>query len=76
MNPFELFQVFQRKMADPNFARQFNNLTNQLNNIPGLQQEVMKIVSINDPRKRQKAIDRLPDQAKIIVGQIINMLNS
>lgn len=76
MNPFELFSVYQRKMNDPNFANQFNYLTSQLNSIPGLQQEVIRIFSISDPRKRQKAIDRLPNNVKDIVGQLFNMLTS
>lgn len=76
MNPFELMNLIQRKMQNPVFARQFNNLIGQLNSIPGLQQEVMRIASINDERKRQRAIDALPDQAKAIVGQIFALLNS
>lgn len=76
MNPFELVNLIQRKMQNPVFARQFNNLIGQLNSIPGLQQEVMRIASINDDRKRQKAIEGLPPQAKQIVGQIFALLNS
>ncbi|MDD6770379.1 hypothetical protein [Inconstantimicrobium porci] len=76
MNPFELVNLIQSKMQNPVFARQFNNLISQLESIPGLKQEVMRIASINDERKRQRAIERLPDQAKAIVGQIFALLNS
>ncbi|MDY5911468.1 MAG: hypothetical protein SPJ62_05550 [Inconstantimicrobium porci] len=76
MNPFELVNLIQSKMQNPVFARQFNNLISQLDSIPGLKQEVMRIASINDERKRQRAIERLPDQAKAIVGQIFALLNS
>lgn len=76
MNPFELVNLIQSKMQNPVFARQFNNLISQLDSIPGLKQEVMRIASINDDRKRQRAIERLPDQAKAIVGQIFALLNS
>ena len=76
MNPFELVNLIQSKMQNPVFARQFNNLISQLESIPGLKQEVMRIASINDDRKRQRAIERLPDQAKAIVGQIFALLNS
>ena len=76
MNPFELVNLIQSKMQNPVFARQFNNLISQLESIPGLKQEVMRIASINDERKRQRAIERLPNQAKAIVGQIFALLNS
>ena len=76
MNPFELVNLIQSKMQNPVFARQFNNLISQLESIPGLKQEVMRIASINGERKRQRAIERLPDQAKAIVGQIFALLNS
>ena len=76
MNPFELVNLIQSEMQNPLFARQFNNLISQLDSIPGLKQEVMRIASINDERKRQRAIERLPDQAKAIVGQIFALLNS
>ena len=76
MNPFELVNLIQSKMQNPVFARQFNNLISQLDSIPGLKQEVMRIASINDERKRQRAIERLPDQATAIVGQIFALLNS
>ena len=76
MNPFELVNLIQSKMQNPVFARQFNNLISQLDSIPGLKQELMRIASINDERKRQRAIERLPDQAKAIVGQIFALLNS
>ena len=43
MNPFELVNLIQSKMQNPVFARQFNNLISQLDSIPGLKQEVMRI---------------------------------
>ena len=76
MNPLQLINMFQRKMQNPVFAQQFNNLANQLNCIPGLQQEVMRIASMKDERARQNAINRLPNQAKAIVTQMLNLLNS
>ena len=77
MNPYELIMMIQQRLnQDPNFAANFNRLTNQLNNIPGLQQEVMRILQINDQRKRQKAIDKLPSNVKHIVKELFNLLNS
>lgn len=77
MNPYELIMMIQQRMnQDPNFAARFNRLTNELNNIPGLQQEVLKILQINDPKKRQKAIDRLPSKVKKTVKEMFDLLNS
>ena len=77
MNPYELIMMIQQRLnQDPNFAAKFNRLTNQLNNIPGLQQEVMRIVQINDQRKRQRAIDKLPSNVKHIVRELFDLLNN
>lgn len=76
MNGYELIMTIQNRMKDPIFAQQFNALVNELNNIPGLQQEVMRIAQITDEKKRRKAIDKLPVRAKNIVQQIFTLLNS
>lgn len=76
MNGYELIMTIQNRMKDPIFAQQFNALVNELNNIPGLQQEVMRIAQITDEKKRKKAIDKLPVRAKNIVQQIFTLLNS
>lgn len=77
MNPYELIMMVQQRMQkDPVFAQKFNTIINKLNSIPGLQQEVIKIVNINDPKKRQKAVDRLPSQAKQCVEELMKLINS
>lgn len=76
MNGFELIMKLKQKMQDPVFAQKFNNAVGELNNIPGLQQEVMKIAQIDNEKKRQKAIDHLPDKAKKSVTELLNLLNS
>ena len=76
MNGYEFIMMVQSRMKDPNFARQFNALVAELNAIPGLKQEVLKIAQINDDKKRQKAISRLPSKAKDIVQQIFVLLNN
>ena len=48
MNPYELIvKVQQRMQQDPAFAQKFAQLTQDLNNIPGLQQEVMRIMQLD-----------------------------
>ena len=77
MNPYELIMMVQQRMQkDPVFAQRFNTIINNLNSIPGLQQEVIKIINIKDPKKRQKAVDRLPSQAKQYVDELIKLINS
>lgn len=76
MNGYELIRKLQVKMQDPNFARKFNSLAQQLNSIPGLQQEIMKIAQMNNDRERQKAIKKLPDNVKSAVSELIQLLNS
>jgi len=75
MNGYELIMKIKSSMNDPVFAERFNKLAAELNAMPGLQQEVMKIVQINDEKKRKKAIDRLPSKAKNVVQEIFKMIN-
>ncbi len=76
MNPYELIMLIKKRMQDPVFAQKFNALINELNSIPGLQQEVMRIVQINDDKKRQRAIERLPSKVKKTVNEMFQLLNS
>lgn len=76
MTPYELIMLIQRRMKDPVFAQRFNALVNELNTVPGLQQEVIRIAQINDDKKRQKAIDRLPSKVKKTVSEMFHLLNS
>ena len=75
MNPYELIARVKEKMRDPNFAARFNNASNVVSSIPGLQQEIMRIAQINDPKAQDAAIERLPREAKQAVQEIINLLN-
>ena len=61
-------------MQDPRFASKFNQLADELNSIPGLQQKVMQIVQIDNEKKRQKELDKLPARAKAIVKELLEML--
>lgn len=74
--PYELIMRIQQRMQDPKFAARFNALIQNLNSIPGLQQEVMRIAKIDDPKKRQKAIDKFPPKVKSTVEEMIKLLNS
>lgn len=76
MTPYELIMLIQRRMKDPAFAQRFNVLVNELNTVPGLQQEVMRIAQINDEKKRQKAIDRLPSRVKKTVSEMFQLLSN
>ncbi|MCI6189594.1 MAG: hypothetical protein MR691_06565 [Clostridium sp.] len=76
LNPYELIMLINKRMQDPVFAQKFNALINELNSIPGLQQEVMRIVQINDDKKRQRAIERLPSKVKKTVNEMFHLLNS
>lgn len=76
MNGYEFIMMIQNRMKDPKFAQQFNALIAQLNAIPGLKNEVLRIAQMNDDKKRQKAIEKLPKQAKDIVQQIFVLLNN
>lgn len=76
MNFYEMIMNIQNRMNnDPEFAQRFNNIINTLNGIPGLQQEVMRISQISDEKKRQKALDKLPDSAKKAVNEMYQLLN-
>ena len=76
MNPYELIvKVQQRMQQDPAFEQKFAQLTQDLNNIPGLQQEVMRIMQL-DEKKRKKALDKLPDNVKRTVKEMFDLLNN
>lgn len=75
MDAYQLVAILQQKMQNPRFARKFNNLADELNRIPGLQQRVMQIVQIEDEKKRQKELDKLPSRAKEIVKELLQMLS-
>ena len=74
MDAYQLIGLLQRKMQDPRFASKFNQLADELNSIPGLQQKVMQIVQIDNEKKRQKELDKLPSKAKSIVKELLEML--
>lgn len=76
MNGYELVRRLQQKMQDPTFAKKFNKLANDLNGMPGLQQEIMRISQINNEKERDKAIERLPDKVKKSVSEMLKLLNS
>lgn len=77
MNPFQFIMTIQQKMQqDPSFANQFNRVVAELSNIPGLQQQVMKIAQISDENERQKVIDKLPRDAKRAVKEMLDLLNN
>lgn len=76
MNPYEFIMKINKKMKeDPVFANKFNRLVNELNRMPGLQQEIMRIAQIQDESKRQKALNNLPDNVKQSVVEIFNLLS-
>ena len=70
MNGYELIRKLQNKMQDSNFAQKFNRLAQELNSIPGLQQEIIKIAQMTNERERQKAIKKLPDNVKKFIREI------
>ncbi|MBC5630097.1 hypothetical protein H8S20_14595 [Clostridium sp. NSJ-6] len=74
MDAYQLIGLLQQKMKDPRFASRFNQLAEELNSIPGLQQRVMQIVQIDNEKKRQKELDKLPSKAKSIVKELLEML--
>lgn len=77
MNPFQLIMTIQQRMQqDPSFANKFNKVVADLNNVPGLQQQVMRIAQISDENEREKVIDKLPKDAKRAVKGMIDLLNS
>ena len=76
MNPYQLIMTVQQKMQqDQNFANKFNKAVSELNSVPGLQQQVIRIAQINDETQRQQVIDKLPKDAKRAVKGILELLN-
>lgn len=75
MNGFNLIMRLQKKMQDPEFAQRFNKLVSEVNSIPGLQQEVMRISQISNEKDRDRAVDKLPSKVKKVVSQMIKLLN-
>lgn len=75
MNGYNLIMKIQAKMQDPNFAMRFNKIVAEFNNIPGVQQEVMRIAQIEDDKKRDKAISKLPERARKLVRELYSLLN-
>lgn len=76
MNGYDLIRKLQVKMKDPNFSRRFNQLAQELNSIPGLQQEIMRIAQMTNERDRQKAIKKLPENVKKSVSELLQLLNN
>ncbi|WP_300379381.1 hypothetical protein [Clostridium sp.] len=74
MNGYNLVMKIQGKMQDPNFAARFNKLVEEFNSIPGMQEEVMKIAQIQDERKREKALAKLPTRVKNLVRELSSLL--
>ncbi len=76
MNGYELIMKIQRRIQqDPEFAKKFNKVVQDLSNVPGLQQEIMKIAQIQDEKKREKAIERLPSNVKNTVREMLDLIN-
>lgn len=75
MNNYNLIMRLQAKMQNPRFADRFNRIASELNNIPGVQQEILRIAQMDDEKKREKAISRLPDRVKQLVREIVSLLN-
>ena len=77
MNPYELITMIQSRMQQaPVFAMKFNQLVQRLNSMPGLQDEVMRIIKIQDDRKRLKAINKLHGSVKSTVEEMMRLINS
>lgn len=76
MNGYELIRKIQAKMQDPIFSRKFNALAQELNSIPGLQQEIMRIAQLSNEKDRKKAMAKLPEDVKKSVAELFQMLNS
>ena len=75
MNPYELIMKVDQKMkTDPRFATKFNKLVDELNRRPALQQEIMRIAQIQNEAQRQKALNKLPDDVKQSVKEMIDLL--
>lgn len=77
MNGYALIMKLQQRIAqDKKFADRFNKAVKELNNIPGLQAEVLKIVQMNNESARQNALNNLPKKAKNTVEEILKLLNT
>lgn len=76
MNNYNLIMKLQGKMQDPRFASRFNKLVGEFNSIPGMQQEVMRIAQIQDEKKRDKELSRLPHKVKTLVKELLSLLES
>ena len=74
MNNYNLIMKLKSKMQDPNFSARFNRIVEQFNSIPGMQQEVMRIAQIQDEKKRDKELSRLPHKVKTLVKELISLL--
>lgn len=76
MNGYQLMMKIQQKMQNPAFAQRFYQIVGELQNMPGLQQEVLKIAQIQDERKREKALDKLPSKVKKSVKELLSLIEN
>lgn len=76
MNILGLVMRIKEKMNNPIFAKKFNEASDVVSNMPGLQQEIMRIMQINDAKAQNDAISRLPKEAKEAVVEIISLLQN
>ncbi|WP_315080057.1 hypothetical protein [uncultured Clostridium sp.] len=76
MNGYQLIMKVQQKMQDPVFAQRFYQAVGDLKGVPGLQQEVLRIAQIQDERKREKALDKLPSKVKKSVQDLLSMIEN
>lgn len=73
-NGFQFFMMLQNRLqTDPVFAAKFRELAAKLQQVPGLQQQVMQIMTLPE-KQQQAAINRLPDSVKQTVAEIFNLL--
>lgn len=74
MDLYQLMSKLQQRMNDPRFAARFNQLADELSTIPGLQAKVMQIAQIENDKKREKELEKLPPRAKSIVRELLELL--
>lgn len=74
MNNYNLIMKLKSKMQDPRFSSKFNKLVAEFNSIPGMQQEVMRIAQIQDEKRRDKELSRLPHKVKSLVQDLLSLL--
>lgn len=55
----DMNKVFS-KLNDPRFAQQFSQLMAEINSIPNIQQTLLNINSIKDPKKQEEAMKKVP----------------